>query len=384
MPNIKRGMMGAAGVSTDAPDVPGTLWSWGRNTYGEAGIGSVVVNSSPVQVGSLETWLVGTNSVAASNRMFVKGDNTLWAWGKNDSGQLGLSDAIYRSSPVQVGSLTDWAFVQSDGGSAAAIKTDGTLWTWGSNSAGKLGRLSYGGIGWGKASSSPVQVGSLTDWSTLTFASQCILAIKTDGTLWAWGSGSNGKLGVGSTISYSSPIQVGGLTTWANITGGDSHVLGITTGGTLFAWGKNTDGQLGLGDVVLRSSPVQVGSLATWASASLDGRGTRMSSALTTTGKIYTWGKNNNGQLGLGDTVYRSSPVQVGSVDTWKKISAGSHIAGAIKEDGTLWTWGRGLLGGLAHSTTIISCSAPTQVGSSTDWISIGMGDSSGIATRTP
>ena len=136
-------------------------------------------------------------------------------WGRNHAGQLGQGNTTYRSSPVQVGSLTDWGdgerrykTISMGAGFAAAVKTDGTLWTWGGNSDGQLG------IGNTTNKNSPVQVGSLTDWSRIGCNSSGNIALKTDNTLWAWGSNGQGQLGLGDTTNRSSPTQVGSETDW--------------------------------------------------------------------------------------------------------------------------------------------------------------------------
>jgi alpha-tubulin suppressor-like RCC1 family protein len=144
-------------------------------------------------------------------------------------------------------------------------KTDGTLWTWGEGGSGELG---LGGL---TNRSSPVQIGSLTNWSVPTVAASWSLCTKTDGTLWAWGDNRHGCLGLGTAYLYpvntrrSSPTQVGSLTNWAipfNTNGSQSGCL--KTDGTLWVWGRNLNGSSGLGDTVERSSPVQVGTLTTW------------------------------------------------------------------------------------------------------------------------
>jgi len=141
-----------------------------------------------------------------------KTDGTIWAWGNNDSGQLGQGNITDYSSPVQVGALTTWDTISAGGGTTdgtcEVVKTDGTLWTWGSGGNGRLGHnntTSY---------SSPVQVGALTTWSKPMAGKNFMQAIKTDGTLWTWGSGTNGKLAQGNTTDYSSPVQIGALSTW--------------------------------------------------------------------------------------------------------------------------------------------------------------------------
>jgi alpha-tubulin suppressor-like RCC1 family protein len=145
------------------------------------------------------------------------------------------------------------------------------------------------------------------------------MAIKNDGTLWAWGSNNDGRLGLNNTTSNSSPVQVGSLNNWAHVMpGSGSFSLAIKTDGTLWSWGLNGSGQLGLGDTTNRSSPVQVGSLTDWAYAGVTSAG---SFALKTDGTIWAWGTNSSGQLGLGDTTNRSSPVQIGSINTWLDIS---------------------------------------------------------------
>ena len=198
-----------------------------------------------------------------------------------------------------------------------AIKTDGTLWVWGQNSQGQLG------LGNRTLYSSPKQVGSLTNWSKVAGGSQHTYAIKTDGTLWSWGYSPFGQLGHNNTTSYSSPVQVGSLTNWLEIAAGCYyHSLAIKTDGTLWAWGYNNNGQLGIGTSDPTYSPTQVGALTTWAQIA-GGDQFGHTKAITTSGYLWMWGKNNNGQLGLGNTTYYSSPKQVGSLSSWTKVTNG-------------------------------------------------------------
>jgi alpha-tubulin suppressor-like RCC1 family protein len=125
----------------------GTLWTWGRNEWGQLGDGTMVNQSSPVQVGSTTNW----RSVAAGHEhtVAVKSDGTLWTWGRNEWGQLGDGTMVNQSIPVQVGSATNWQSVAAGHEHTVAVKSDGTLWTWGGNSYGQLGdgRTTPGKIG---------------------------------------------------------------------------------------------------------------------------------------------------------------------------------------------------------------------------------------------
>jgi alpha-tubulin suppressor-like RCC1 family protein len=154
----------------------------------------------------------------------IKTDGTLWTWGTNPTGQLGtFNGSNPTSSPVQVGTLTNWKLVSGQQNSFAAIKTDGTLWTWGANTSGQLGLFDI------IHRSSPVQVGTLTNWKLVTPAYDNVASIKTDGTLWVWGSNSGGKFGLGDFVNRSSPVQVGTLTNWKQVACGINQLFAISS-----------------------------------------------------------------------------------------------------------------------------------------------------------
>jgi len=349
----------AAAIKTD-----GTLWAWGYNSFGQLGNNdpTLAQQSSPVQVGALTNWK--QVSAAQNFAAAIKTDGTLWAWGTNTSGQLGNGTTVlYYSSPILVGALTNWSQVSAGTGFTAAVKTDGTLWAWGTNNAGQLGN------GTNTAYLSPIQIGALTTWKQMSAAPNFTAAVKTDGTLWAWGTNNAGQLGIGTTVLYSSPIQVGALTNWKQVSAAQNFAAAIKTDGTLWAWGINITGQLGNGTVTTYYSPVQVGALTNWSQVSA---APNFITAVKTDGTLWACGLNTSGQLGIGTTTLYSSPVQVGALTTWSLVYAGTGFITAVKTDGTLWTCGLNTSGQLGYSTTQSSVplqlSSPVQVGALTNW----------------
>jgi alpha-tubulin suppressor-like RCC1 family protein len=209
------------------------LYAWGNNSYaGPLGLNDLINRSSPVQVGALINW--DKISVGNSHSHSVKTDNTFWSWGSNGAGEQGVNDLIKRSSPVQVGALTDWAKVAAGGNFCTAIKTDGRLFTWGNNYSGQLGLNNRSPAG---TRSSPVQVGSLTDWAQTDCGGSNCAAIKTSGTLFTWGDNPGGSLGQNNINYRSSPVQVGALTNWAQVSMGSNFCAAVKTNGTALGYG---------------------------------------------------------------------------------------------------------------------------------------------------
>ena len=288
----------------------------------------------------------------------------LYTWGTSNDGKLGNEMATSSvSTPVQVGALTTWTDFIAGNVCNFARKNDGTLWSWGENTSGALGH----GTGSAAKVSSPTQIGSLTNWTSKLDGLSHISAIKSDGTLWAWGeSGLNGGIGDGTIIYRSSPVQIGALTTWESVAVGNGRTHAIKTDGTLWAWGKNTFGGLGLEDAVKRSSPVQMGALTNWAKVTAAGN---WGGAIKDDGTLWMWGYNGRGELGQGNTINTSSPVQVGSLTDWSHFVTNNGIGTvvAFKADGTVWSWGYNNTGNLAQGD-VINRSSPTQIGSKTTW----------------
>ena len=318
----------------------------------------------------------------------------LMAWGKNYAGLLGQIDTTQRSSPVQIPGTT-WQYLSHTSGSndtshVFATRTDGTLWTWGWNNTGGLGlnnRTSY---------SSPIQVPGEWDGQNMIVSGQSSFGIKTDGTLWAWGKNESGygRLGLNNKTSYSSPAQIPG-TTWSQIDANGMATMATKTDGTLWTWGNSNVGQLGLNGPVNTnfSSPKQVPG-TTWSISDKQmSGGNNWQTAIKTDGTLWVWGYNNNGQLGQGEVGTgagglggaKSSPVQVGSETTWSKIISTNGGAAAIKTDGTLWVWGsnqNGLLGQNQAPAQLAALSSPTQI-TGTTWANVQTTKQSIIAVKT-
>ncbi|PPD53663.1 MAG: hypothetical protein CTY12_04665 [Methylotenera sp.] len=489
---------------TAALKTNGTLWTWGDNYRGQLGDGTRNTKSSPIQIGTETTWShvwCGYTSTFAR-----KDDGSLWGWGENYAGQLGTNNTTRYSSPVQIGSLTTWSTylhsgvnytisgtsidktyltdINVSGGTTGLTTSGGPIYKSGTitldgilsvtnggtgsssatdafntlapSQAGKSGRYlttngtsavwaevvapaqqmltscgsaSSGllGNGTNTAVSTPVAIGAHGDWTKIS-VDYGAHAIKSNGTLWAWGTDAYGQLGVGTNNTHrSSPVQVGSLNNWKQVSHGSNHVTAVKTDGTIWSWGRNNWGQLGLGDYTTRSSPVQIGSATNWVTCS-SSRGTSLNrsffinslgqmfgvgwnnqgfygsrnlgigntgiayyntlqqlpdsdwasvvcgadhaAALKIDGTLWCWGDNYQGQCGSGAGVVRSVPTQVGA-DTWKQVSTGGNFTVGIKSNGTLWCWGSNSGGqlGLGYTGSSVTVPVqPTSVSTHTDW----------------
>lgn len=346
----------AAGDShTLAIRIDGTLWAWGRNDYGQLGDGSTVNKNTPTQIGLDNNWqqidAFGYQSIA------LKTDGSLWGWGRNDYGQVGdgnHGNGVINSIPTRVGIDTDWVVI--DAGGTFAIKNNGSLWGWGFNETGKLGTGESG------PHYTPVQIGIATDWSDVSSGPHQVLAVKTNHTLWGWGLNKNGSLAIGppSQSAYITiPTQTGNNTAdWQKVEVGsccDSKMIKIDS--SLWAMGLGYHGNLGNGTFTDVNTPTRIGIDNDWSTISTYNH----SCALKVDGKFWIWGANYQGQLGDGTLTNKSNPVQLGN-ETWLSAEAGLLHTVAIAGDHSLYAWGWNNYGQLGDGTFIDKI-VPIQIG---------------------
>jgi alpha-tubulin suppressor-like RCC1 family protein len=348
------------------------VFTWGSNSFGQLGIGSTTNRSSPDTIAGGTT---GWCQVSAGSGLteVIKTNGTLWTWGNNGGGSLGNGSTTNRSSPgTTAGCGTNWCQVSI----ASAVKTDGTLWTWGSNGPGRLGDGSTT-----DRSSPGTTAGGGTNWCQVSGGAHTA-AVKQDGTLWTWGCNGCGRLGDGSTTDRSSPgTTAGGGTNWSQVSGGSCHTAAVRTNGTLWTWGSNVCGRLGTGNTTNRSSPgTTAGGGTDWCQVS---GGYTHTAAVKQDGTLWTWGNNGTptvpfGQLGDGSSsTPRCSPgTTAGGGTNWCQVSAGNFHAAAVKTDGTLWTWGYNSSGQLGTGNTTIRSSPGTTAGGGTTWCQVSAGSS--------
>ncbi|AZB10810.1 T9SS C-terminal target domain-containing protein [Chryseobacterium sp. G0162] len=334
--SVAIGNLHSLGIKTD-----GTLWSWGYNSYGQLGDGTVSNRNTPKQIGTATDWVSITTGENYS--LALKSNGTLWAWGKNTNGQIGDGTTNSKTTPTQIGTATDWVGMTAGDGHTLALKSNGTLWAWGSNSYGQLGD------GTTINKNIPIQVGSATDWRSVESGRGSTLAIKTNGTLWTWGSNFSAELGDGTTNHRSTPMQIGTDTNWSSVDGGSSHSLGIKTDGTIWGWGANNSGQLGDGSTIYKFVPTQIGVSSNWSSINAGQGGSSV--ALKTDGTLWVWGSNSSGELGDGTTITQYTPMLMGNPTNRKVIAIGMNNIAVIGTDGFLTISGSNQMGQIGDGT---------------------------------
>jgi alpha-tubulin suppressor-like RCC1 family protein len=360
----------------------GTVWAWGYNGGGELGNGPSQTNQfsnvPPTQVQSL----AGVTAIAAGENhvLTLKDDGTVWAWGNNAYGELGIGSTTPQSTPVQVPALAGVVAIAAGGGVSLALKSDGTVWEWGTT-----GLIN----GAATARTSPVQtmglsgVAAIYCWSGGT----SFIALKTDGTVWNWTAGTapaavrgaSGILAVAqgagtllltashTIVGYANPNQYGqlgsgnlnatenltpvvGLTNVTAIAMGVFFSAAVTSDGSVWAWGSDVSGQLGQGAVKNVSVPQVVPGLTGVVQVAA---GNHFSLALKQDGTVWAWGGNDNNAIGNGTNTDQPSPIQVQGISGVVAIAAGVSSF-AVKSDGTLWAWGSNFYGEIGVPASVI------------------------------
>lgn len=354
----------SAGIAED-----GKLYGWGANTQGQLGIGntSLTFESAPKLVNQDTDWKKVETGNSSAFSVALKNNGSLWFLGNNSWGaDAGLSSSINNYlTPTSITPSFMWKDFSTGFFRVIGIKNDNTLWGWGNNDAGCLGIL----VNIGQVDT-PTQIGVDNDWSKVSCGLTHTLALKSNGTIWACGYNNVGQLGNGSSGpgTYSDAlIQVGSDNDWAEILAGAGFSLAIKSDGTLWAWGLNETSQLGDGTTTNQLAPIQIGADTNWKSLGYSGFS---AAAIKIDGTLWTWGLGAQGQLGNGSTSNASVPTQIGVDNDWLSVGGGGGygFAGttgdhylALKQSNELYSWGVNQSGALGSNDSL-NVNIPTTI----------------------
>ena len=350
-------VIAAGGDHSLARCTDGTLRSWGDDFYGQLGDNAALTDQpTPVAVATL-TGIVAI-ATGSYHSLALKSDGTVWSWGNDGFGQLG-DDATFvdKPTPVQVNGLTGIIAIAAGAFHSFALKNDSTVWSWGYDAQGQLGDDAI-------LANMPTPVpvdAALTGIIAIAAGGNHSLALKSDGTVWSWGSDANGQLGDDAAlINKPTPVQAATLTGITAISGGGQHSLALKNDGMVWSWGFDASGQLG-NDAALVNQPTPVQVSALTGITAIAGGGNH-SLALKNGGTVWTWGLDLYGQLGDGGTNFNQpTPVAVATVTGIAAIAGGGNHSLALKNDGTVWSWGKDAEGQLGDNAALVQKPTPVQ-----------------------
>jgi len=350
-------MVATSGAHTVTLRNDGTVWTWGDNTFGQLGDGtsgdfdssgfplSPHFRSTPVQVQNLNNIIAV--SAGYSHTVALRNDGTVWAWGDNRFGGLGIGTSrpggfpilpYYRSTPVQVQNLNNVTAIAAGLDYTVALRNDGTVWAWGYNWAGQLGD------GTTTNRSTPVQVQNLSNVTAITTGNEFAVALRNDGTVWGWGHNRWGQFGDGTTTNRTAPVQVSSLNNVTAIAAAN-HIVALRNDGTVWSLGDNFGGQLGDGTTTNRPTPVQARNLNNVTAISAGGIRTV---ALRNDGTVWAWGGHWVG-VTQGSPIRQTTPAQVQNLSNITAVAAAGQVV--LRNDGTVWTWGPNTTGQLGNGS---------------------------------
>jgi len=352
----------AAGFATSgAIDKNGRIWTWGSAGSGALGDNSVTNKSTPVSIcGAVKTFckIAAGGTGLGSVTFFIALDKNgrAWGWGTGISGSLGINSATNRSTPVSiVGAVKTFCQISSGIQYSLAIDKNGRLWAWGNNGNGSLGDNSV------VSKLTPVSVlGAVKTFckiaATIGGTTGSSYGIDKNGRIWAWGTNTSGALGNNSTTNRSTPVSVcGAVKTFCAITAGLTFAVAIDNYGDAWAWGLITNGRLGIQYNTSISTPKSIqGANKTFCTiaGTMGGSFVNYGSAIDKNGRLWTWGNNSTGQLGINSITSQITPVSVcGAVKTFCKISNGASTSAAIDKNGRVWMWGSAASGALGDNS---------------------------------
>lgn len=341
----------------------GTLWGWGQNSNKLGlGLGNLANQNLPIQIGTANDW--ATVSAGNVHSLAVKTNGTLWSWGNGQFGALG--NGVFNSATAnvtQVGTANDWLEVSAGNRFSLAIKTNGTLWSWGLNNTGQLGLNNV------IDQNLPVQVGTANNWVRIDAGNQHSLAVDSFGFMYAWGNNAFGQLGNGTNTTSLVPIVITSANNWSLVSAGYDHSMALDVNNILYTFGNNVNGQLCDGTNTASNTPIPIsfsgaGTVSFYIAISA---GNSFSLAIRNDSTLWSGGFNSSGQLGLGNNTAVNVLNQVGTNNNYLAISAGDSHSLVLDNSLSLSSTGRGLEGQLGIGTnvamnTLQNVNCPTAV----------------------
>ena len=309
----------------------GALYVWGKNSYGQLGVGDEVNKNTPTKVnlpGKIKE-LITTNVPSVYALME---DSSLYSWGYNRYGELGVGDEVNKNTPTKVNLPSKIKELITTGSSVYALMEDSSLYAWGYNLDGQLG------VGDEVNKNTPTKVNLPSKIKELITTGSSVYALMEDSSLYAWGYNLDGQLGVGDEVNKNTPTKVNLPSKIKELITTGSSVYALMEDSSLYAWGYNLDGQLGVGDEVNKNTPTKV-NLPSKIKELITTNGSSVY-ALMEDSSLYSWGENSYGQLGVGDKINKNTPTIVNLPGKIKKLITSYSASYAILEDGSLYSWG--------------------------------------------